>query len=84
MYSGLYTENCVQAIARDIMANAMLKAEDAGYPIVMTVHDELVAEVRKDFGTVKEFERLICDLPMWAAGLPLTSGGYRAERFKKD
>lgn len=84
LYSGLYTENCVQGIARDIMANAMLNAENAGYPVVLTIHDEVVVEVEKNQGDVKEFEAIICNLPAWAESLPLTAGGYRAERFKKD
>jgi DNA polymerase bacteriophage-type len=76
--------NCVQAIARDLMANGMLKAERAGYPIVMTVHDEAVADVPVGHGSLPEFEGLLCDLPDWAAGIPLVASGYTAERYRKE
>lgn len=84
LYGGLATENVVQAIARDLMANGMLKAEAAGYPIVMTVHDEAVADVPEEFGSLAEFESRLCDLPAWAAGIPLVASGYEAHAYKKD
>lgn len=76
--------NCVQAIARDLMAHGMLKAERAGYPIVMTVHDEAVADVPNGHGSLAGFEACLCDLPGWAAGLPLVASGYEAKAYKKD
>ena len=83
LYGGLATENVVQAIARDLMANGMLKAAEAGYQIIMTVHDEAVAEVPDGFGSVKEFEDLLCDLPGWAAGIPLVAEGWEGRRYRK-
>ncbi len=83
LYGGLATENCVQAIARDIMANGMLNAEKAGYPIVLTVHDEAVADVPEGFGSVAEFEALLCSLPAWAEGLPISAEGYEAKSYRK-
>lgn len=76
--------NCVQAIARDLMAHGMLTAERAGYPIVMTVHDEAVADVPEGHGSLAGFEACLCDLPDWAAGLPLVASGYEAKAYKKD
>lgn len=84
LYGGLLTENVVQAIARDLMANGMLKAEAAGYPIVLTIHDEAVADVPNGHGDLAEFENLLCDLPGWAEGLPVVAEGYSAQRYKKD
>lgn len=84
LYGGLLTENCVQAVARDLMAHGMLLAEEAGYPMVMTVHDEGVADVPEGQGTLAEFEALLCSTPSWATGLPVVASGYEAYRYKKD
>lgn len=84
LYGGLCFENDVQAIARDLLANGMKKAEAAGYPNVGHVHDEIIAEVPNGFGDIKQFEKLICELPKWAEGLPLTASGFRAKRYQKD
>jgi len=83
LYGGLATENIVQAIARDLLANGIVKAEAAGYPVIGHVHDEIITEVPQRFGDVEAFERLICELPAWAEGLPLTASGYRAKRYRK-
>lgn len=84
LYSGLIAENNTQAIARDILVNGMFAAERAGYPIIATVYDEIICEVPRGYGSVSEFERLICELPAWADGLPLTAGGWRGKRYRKD
>ena len=84
LYGGLAQENNTQGTARDLLVNGMWKAEAAGYSIVATVYDEILAEVDHGFGDVKEFERLICELPAWADGLPLTAGGWRGKRYRKD
>jgi DNA polymerase len=82
-YGGKWCENAVQAICRDLLANAMLNLEAAGYPIVLSVHDEAVAEVPGEFGTVQEFEQIMCRLPDWANGFPVKAEGWRAKRFQK-
>jgi DNA polymerase bacteriophage-type len=84
LYGGLALENIVQAISLDILENGIVKAEAAGYPVVLHVHDEIVAEVPRGFGDLAEFEKLICELPAWGAGIPLTASGYRSKRYKKD
>lgn len=87
-YGGSLVENIVQAVARDLMANGMLKVEAAGYNMVMTVHDELVAEVL-DIPDIYEpkvletFIKLMCDVPPWAAGCPVTAEGWIGERYRK-
>lgn len=83
LYGGLACENNVQAIARDIMAAGMLKVEATGYPIVLTVHDDVMAEVTEGFGSLEEFGGLLCDAPAWAAGLPVVAEGWRGPRMRK-
>jgi len=82
-YGGKITENIVQGLCRDIMAEAMLRAEAAGYPIVLTVHDEIVSEVRKGEGDVAEFEKILTEVPAWATDFPVVAGGWRRERYGK-
>ena len=75
--------NCVQAVARDMMAHAMLALDEKGYSPILTVHDEVVTETREDFGSVSEFTEIMTTIPTWAAGLPVKAESYKATRYKK-
>jgi DNA polymerase len=83
-YGGLWTENIVSGIARDLLAAAMLRLERAGYKIVLHVHDEAVAEVPEDFGSIEEFHRLMIASPSWALGLPIAAKAWTGQRFNKS
>jgi len=85
-YGGKLTENVVQAIARDCLAEAMLRLDAAGYPIVMHVHDEVIIEVGKE--AADTFLADVCEimgLPIdWAPGLLLRADGYTTDYYLKD
>ena len=80
-YGGLWTENVVSGIPRDLLAEAMLRVEAAGYPIVLHVHDEIVCEVPTGFGSLEEFIRLMIRKPSWAPDLPITAGAWSGDRY---
>lgn len=84
-WGGTLTENVVQAIARDLMAEAMLRIERAGWEIVLSVHDELIAEttVCASGLTHEHFETLMSELPPWAEGAPIAVDGWRGARYRK-
>ena len=83
-WHGIFAENVVSGMCRDLLAAAMPKLEAAGYPIVLHVHDEIVAEVPEGFGSADEFARLMTELPPWADGLPLVAKGSRRQRYAKN
>ena len=82
-YGGMWTENIVQGIARDLLTEAMLRVEAAGYPIVLHVHDEIVAEVPIGFGSTEKFTELMTCQPSWAEGLPIAASAWTGPRYCK-
>ena len=83
-FGGKLVENIVQAIARDLLAEAMLRVTAAGYDIVFHVHDEIIAEMPNGKGSVDEMCALMSVNPDWAEGLPLNADGYECEYYRKD
>lgn len=83
-YGPKMVENIVQAVSRDILAEAMLRLEKAGFEIVMHVHDEVVLEVPEGISSVEEVNELMAVNPSWTMGLPLKAAGFESAFYKKD
>ncbi|MGO0904948.1 DNA polymerase [Clostridioides difficile] len=83
-YGPKLVENIVQATARDCLREAMFNVTDAGYDIVMHVHDELVLDVDKKCGSLEEVNSIMGKEISWAKGLPLKADGYECDYYKKE
>ena len=83
-YGPKLVENIVQGTARDLLAEAMLRVEKKGYPIVMHCHDEIIAEVPEGTGSVDEMCEVMAVQPEWAEGLPLRADGYQCNFYQKQ
>lgn len=83
-YGGKLTENIIQAIARDCLAESMLRLYKAGYKIRFHVHDEVILDVPYGFGSIDEVEEIMGTSIDWAPGLPLKAAGFETDYYKKD
>jgi DNA polymerase len=83
-YSGRLVENVTQAFARDVFKSSFIPVENAGYEIVLEVHDELITEVpdTEDFN-VGRLSELLATNPPWAQGMPLAAAGFETYRYRK-
>ena len=82
-YGGQLTENVVSALARELLVHAMFALEAAGYPIVFTVHDEIVVE-HPDIAK-ETMERIMSERPAWAEklGVPVKAKAWVGKRYRK-
>ncbi len=83
LYGGLQFENIVQGVARDIIVEGMFNVEAAGYPIVLTVHDEILSEVDEGFGSPRDYENLLTRLSSTYAGLPVSAKAWEDTKWVK-
>lgn len=84
-YGGKLVENVTQAAARDVLAGNMPLIENAGYSIVLTVHDEVICEAPDtDDYTDAALSSLLSTNPEWAPDIPLNAGGFEAYHYRKD
>ena len=83
-YGPKLVENIVQAISRDLLAEAMKKVAEKGYEIVMHVHDEVVIEAPVGYGSLKEVCDIMAIAPTWADGLKLRADGFECDYYRKD
>lgn len=79
-YGGRLTENATQAVARDILGEALVRLEERGYPVVGHIHDEVLVE--GEF-PVEEVVKVMTEAPDWAAGLPIDAEGFQSLRYRK-
>lgn len=83
MYGGKWMENIVQATARDVMLDSMIRLDDAGWHIILTVHDEEGAEEPVGVKNKDELTHIMSQPPAWATDLPLAVEGWTGQRYRK-
>lgn len=91
LHGGIITENIVQAVARDILVAALRRLEEAGWPVVTHIHDEVVCEIPADRrgmseeALVNEVSEIMCRPPSWADDdLVIKAAGYTCQRYHKE
>lgn len=83
-YGPKIVENIIQAASRDLLAEAMLRLDKAGFSIVAHVHDEVICEVPNGSSSIEEVCSIMSENPKWSEGLPLDADGYECEFYQKD
>lgn len=91
LHGGIITENIVQAVARDILVAALRRLEEAGWPVVTHIHDEVICEIPADRrgmseeALVNEVSEIMCRPPSWADDdLVIKAAGYTCQRYHKE
>lgn len=84
IHGGSLFQSYVQAICRDIMSEAMLNLDDEGWPVNVSIHDEIAAVVPLDFHlSVSDFEKTMVKVPDWVEGMPIGVSGWEGRRYRK-
>jgi DNA polymerase len=76
-------ENCTQSVARDLMVEAALRLDAAGYDVALTVHDEVIAYADEGTGSVEDFCGIMAEVPAWATDCPIAAEGWVGKRYRK-
>ncbi len=82
-WGGVFFNNIVQGIARDLEAHSLKMIENAGYEVDTHTHDEILSEQDKNKGDLKEYIKLMTKLPSWAKGAPISAEGWVDSRYRK-
>ena len=82
-YGAKFVENIVQAIARDLLCEAIKNLHNKNFRVVLHVHDEVVVEIKKNKSSVEEICNLMTISPPWAKDLSLKAEGYKCEFYRK-
>ncbi len=83
LYGGMQCAHVVSGTARDVLVAAMFRLEAAGYPIVLTVHDETLSEVAADYGSAEEYQQILLQKPKWLAEVPIAATSWEGPRYDK-
>lgn len=83
-YGGSLAENVTQAVARDLLADAIVRCEAANLKVVCHVHDEIVVEALLRACTIDKLSNIMRDSAAWAAGLPVAVSGWAGARYRKE
>ncbi len=83
LYGGLQFNNVVQGLARDKLVSSMFRLEAAGYPLVLTVHDENLSEVLASFGSAVEYREIMATPDPWCLDMPVAVSAWEDLRYVK-
>jgi DNA polymerase len=83
-HGGTLVENFDQASSRDLLAESMRRVDEMDiFDLLLSIHDEVVAEASKGACTLSEFEAVVAQVPEWAPGMPISAEGWIGERLRK-
>jgi DNA polymerase len=81
-WGGPLAENATQGTARDVMMDAVVRLESAGYKVVLTIHDEIICEVPDGFGSLEDYKAIVEQRPDWAPELPVSTSAKKSRASK--